>query len=489
MRKYLGTLVVLLILMSPTAKASSAGGGELRYDWLHDSTYKVSFLLYHDCFGGFVRQALPLCISNPCANPLSYSADSLRLETSPSNGAVVENGCFSKSSYCNGGFYNAYRKYIYSTTVTLSSTCTNWEFSTTVRQRSTNNNFVYTAPQTENPYYSATLNNSLPNSSPIITAAEDFYNCQGWIYRFHPQTTDPDGDSLTFERTTPQYYTGIFCSNQQTAIPLPFLGTNTAEEPLNSRNVTFNPANGNWDFVTLQTGASLIALKINKYRNGVLMGSITREFTINMVHCGLSNIVKHFDGSRLAGGVLINDTVLAAANTPLSICFSAKDSFSNYQLVGTDNHVEIPGSSITYSGLGTDSISGCFSWTPTTADIGFHNLRITIKDSLCNNFRPEVPTIFDLPILVGPFPLHSRLIQKGNIDVVIYPNPAKQQINIASNLKTLSELIAMDGRKIVSATTSKSIFVSTLPPGIYLLLVRDAHNHTLLKRELITIAR
>ena len=38
---------------------------------------------------------------------------------------------------------------------------------------------------------------------------------------------------------------------------------------------------------------------------------------------------------------------------------------------------------MTYSGIGTDSIVGCFNWTPTLADTGLHIITITATDSTC----------------------------------------------------------------------------------------------------------
>src|ERR1700742_5228831 len=63
------TLVVFLCSFLPAQKtyASHAAGGEVIYEWISDSTYRVYFKFYRDCNG--IQEPDPsaqICVTNSC---------------------------------------------------------------------------------------------------------------------------------------------------------------------------------------------------------------------------------------------------------------------------------------------------------------------------------------------------------------------------------------------------------------------------------------
>lgn len=68
----------------------------------------------------------------------------------------------------------------------------------------------------------------------------------------------------------------------------------------------------------------------------------------------------------------------------VSFCFYTQSTDNDALLYPSDNSAStMPAATINYTGHGTDSIYGTFSWTPGPNDIGFHSVTLTTYDSAC----------------------------------------------------------------------------------------------------------
>lgn len=68
----------------------------------------------------------------------------------------------------------------------------------------------------------------------------------------------------------------------------------------------------------------------------------------------------------------------------ISFCFNTQSTDNDALLYPSDNSAtSMPAANISYTGQGTDSIYGTFSWTPGPNDIGFHSVTLTTYDSAC----------------------------------------------------------------------------------------------------------
>lgn len=68
----------------------------------------------------------------------------------------------------------------------------------------------------------------------------------------------------------------------------------------------------------------------------------------------------------------------------ISFCFSTQSTDNDALLYPSDNSAaSLPAATINYTGHGTDSIYGTFSWTPGQNDIGFHSVTLITYDSAC----------------------------------------------------------------------------------------------------------
>jgi gliding motility-associated-like protein len=156
-------------------------------------------------------------------------------------------------------------------------------------------------------------------------------------------------------------------------------------------------------FIPSLLGASTLTLKVNEYRNKVLIGSSMRDIQVQTLNCNSTQPVITIDSSSLQGTHLAGGRIESCAKTPLNFCFKVKSPNSTAILVASDNHLGVaPGASMTYTGQTTDSIVGCFSWIPGPADTGLKIFTITVKDSTCLPPGIAVSQSFVLPIFIYP---------------------------------------------------------------------------------------
>src|SRR5690606_28208222 len=136
-----------------------------------------------------------------------------------------------------------------------------------------------------------------------------------------------------------------------------------------------------------QQGASTLTLKTREFRKigNVIheLGSIMRDIQVQVLPC--SSIPPSLDTVSINdSGRFLNNKVYGCVGQTLEFCFTVKSSDTGAILLAEDNvATSIPGASLTYSNLKSDSVRGCFSWVPTLNDVGSHNFLVLIKDSTC----------------------------------------------------------------------------------------------------------
>lgn len=115
------------------------------------------------------------------------------------------------------------------------------------------------------------------NNSVILTKPPTDIACINTVWEHNPGAYDPDGDELV--------YSLVNCLGAQF---LPLEGWESPEQFTDSPDDTFtiDPATGDvtWD-VPLVAGEYNIAILIQEYRDGELMGSVLRDMQITVVNC------------------------------------------------------------------------------------------------------------------------------------------------------------------------------------------------------------
>src|SRR5690606_17101842 len=123
-------------------------------------------------------------------------------------------------------------------------------------------------------------------------------------------------------------------------------------------------------------------LKTREFRNGVEIGSIMRDVQVQVLPC--SSVAPTLDTVSINdSGAFANGFVYGCVGQVLEFCFVVKSTDTGAILLAEDNLLSsIPDAALTYTNLRTDSVRGCFRWTPKQSDAGkSHSFLVIIKDS------------------------------------------------------------------------------------------------------------
>lgn len=404
-------LLVICIGGVTKSYASHIAGGELIYTWVSDSTYEVTFKLYRDCTGVNVPNTLSLCYKNTC-NSISYTKTltlAATINGGQANGSQVSSGCPGYPTTCSSISSNIYgfQEWWYQAKITLPSRCSEWIFSVSTSARNPDDNLNPGAAYTGF-YVQATLNNVIAqgNSSAEYTVKPVPYVCDNEPYVYNNGAYDVDNDSLGYEIIQPQ--TSGNGNNCPLGVDIPFVSSiyNLTNNPIATNNTfVLDTVTGQLTFTPSQIGKYTLALRVTEYRNRVAISTTMRDIQVYVVPCTIPAPVVAPDTNTIQ---LVNGKIHDCGGYPLHFCFNATSSSTSAILVPRDNHAIVaPGSTLTYTGIYTNAIYGCFSWSPSTSDTGIKILTVTVTDSSCAPPGIIQSNTFTLPLYIYPVE-HSK---------------------------------------------------------------------------------
>ncbi len=416
MKKYfLVLLTVLAAFITNNAFATHAAGGELIYEHLPTAPinqYKFTLKFYRDCTGSTaasptnnVGSTIQMCYSNTCGQTTP-------LQTTLTQGALgvnVSNGCANFQTQCTNAtsFIPGFIECIYTGVVTLPTQCNKWKFWVDISAR---NGAITNLqnPGSQDLYIETTFDNTgtfQGNSSPIFTNAPISWTGLSPA-NINFGAFDPNGDSLTYATINPR--TGSGCSTTP-ATPILYVGAPTIN-PLNpfpcSNTFFVNPTLGQITFTPSATGLVVITIEVTEWRNGVQIGTIVRDLQISIINSTVANPSVALNSGTIFGGNYnsTNGTIYMCATDSVHFCVNMTSPNAGAILNAIDNHAIVtPGATMTYTGLGTNAVTGCFDWTPSGSDTGLHVLTVTVKDSTCNAASPIIlSSTIAIPIFIYP---------------------------------------------------------------------------------------
>lgn len=382
-------------------------GMELTYRSLGGLNYEYTLNFYRDC-----NSAWPA----PGSVNMNIRSTSCGINTT-TNLALVSGPlditplCPTETSNCSGGTNPGVEQYVYQGTFTLPAACADYIFSYELANRnSIITNLV--APDTERLYVEATLDNTAgANSSPIFTTLPVPYICVNQPVVYANGSIDADGDSLRYSLVN-----ALGAGGNPIAYNPPYSATYPVLT--SSGTFPFDNATGTMSFTPNALQACAIALRIDEYRAGVLIGSVMRDVQVIVVTCGANNqpAIDAPGIINLVGGTLIDgNSVEVCAGVHLSFDVIGSDADATDVLDITSNlALAIPGASFTTTG--TNPVTGTFSWTPpTNGDVGFKPFTLTVEDDYCPIIaRQTFP--FDIRVLRSTYAGEDSTICGGGLD-------------------------------------------------------------------------
>ncbi|QQR87729.1 MAG: gliding motility-associated C-terminal domain-containing protein [Flavobacteriales bacterium] len=363
-------LLMAAVLAPQRAQATHAMGGELTYECIGNDLYLVTLNFYRDCNG--------VAAPTNGNNGLDF-----RIRSQACNANFTQNFTFSsvqiitpicsfETDRCTStsGQYGVER-YTYTSTVNLSAfaNCNDWIISWDLCCR---NNAITSLnqPGGQELYLEAQLNNTVNpcNTSPeFLTMPTPFY-CVNQPLSYNPGAVDADGDSLAFQLVNAK---GVNGGN------LAYNPGYTFTQPIRNGGgagaVVLDPQTGTLTCIPNQLQVSVVTYRVNEYRNGVLIGSITRDIQFVIRSCtGQPPTASGVNG----GG---NYSVEVCAGTPVSFTITSNDPDGDNTFLTWNNG--IPGA--TFTATGAPFQTGTFNWTPTNANIGQNFFTVTVQDNGC----------------------------------------------------------------------------------------------------------
>lgn len=258
--------LILCLLFPYVSKASHVVGAELGYTCLGDSTYEIELVLYRDCGG----------INAPGSVAIEFfsSCDTLLLVAGYDPGAVYQvPPLYPIPTTCDSGIVIGIEKYTYRDTIVLPP-CDDWLMRYTVCCR--NNVTTIQDPGATTLQVIATLNNKdTCNSSPAFKADPVPYLCLGESMCFDHGAQDADGDSLYYSLVAPLQMGGEVLYN------IPY----NEVSPISAAFMSFNFFTGEFCVIPTAIQVGTMAIRIEQWRNGVLVGTTMRDIELIIIDC------------------------------------------------------------------------------------------------------------------------------------------------------------------------------------------------------------
>ncbi|MBK9540723.1 MAG: gliding motility-associated C-terminal domain-containing protein [Bacteroidetes bacterium] len=384
MKQILRRLILLISLASTAAilpqKASATHlvGSDISYACLGGNTYRVELTFYRDCKGSLPPNGVGIVFRSASCN--QFFTDTL-LQVAGTGGEITY-PCPTVITSCEDPLSTipGIQQYRYSGIITLPMQCADWVISWSYCCRNcdiTTLNLPSPCVVGSNPgmYIETTLDNLnfTCNSSPQFSNVPVAFLCVGQNFTYNHGVTDPDGDSLVYSLVDPlQDSLGSIMS-------VPFLPGYTGINPISSSPaITIDPQTGDIVMTPTQIEIGVLAVLVQEYRNGVLIGSVVRDMEFYVRNC-----TNNLPTATGINGTSVRDTTVCPGQ---QLCFDINsDDIDAGQIVTMTWNQGITGATFTTSGF--PHPTGNFCWTPPAGSISTnpYTFTVTVLDDACPN--------------------------------------------------------------------------------------------------------
>lgn len=307
-------LPLFLCLSVAPAWAAHIIGGEIYYDHLGGSSYRVTLDLYRDCGPGVTAfdasvqiRAFTSTGAVHSTQTISYAGETIVPVVIPNPClAAPPNVCVATTRYqaifnlppSAGGYTISYQRCCRVPSILNLLQPGNQGLTCTVR--------VPGQPNSD-------------NDSPRFANYPPIVICVGETLVFDHSALDADGDSLAYLLCTP-LHGGSMADPAPTPGPPPYTGVpwgpgyTGAYQLDSSPPMSIDPVTGQLSVSPTQQGAYAVGVCVQEYRNGVLLGTSTRDFTFTVVICDaniVAGVADQQPGAACAGltQVFVNQSV------------------------------------------------------------------------------------------------------------------------------------------------------------------------------------
>lgn len=283
-------IVYLLFMINALSfKASHIIGGDIYYDYLGNNNYKFVLTLYRDCASDGAEFDNPLMLSVYTANGSSFQTIQVTFTGSVFIPLDFDNPCATAPvGIC-------VERAIYETVINLPPIQGGYNIS---YQRCCRGPAIVNIVNPDDT--GLTLTAHVPgietgfteNSSPRFTNYPPFLLCNNEQIVFDHVATDPDGDQLVYSMATP--FAGGDSFDPAPIAPAPpyfpvqWFGGFTSAAPLGPGSSTEIDTDGLLLVNPNLMGLFVVGVRVQEYRNGVLIGETIRDFLFKVMDCNIT---------------------------------------------------------------------------------------------------------------------------------------------------------------------------------------------------------
>lgn len=288
-------LLSILVSINMSLFASHIVGGDIYYDYLGNNQYRFFITVYRDCnsTGAAFDDPLSLAVYNTMPSGQQAFVQevfvpfpgSVNLPIIFNNPCVVPptNICVERAIYItvltlpptSGGYTVAYQR-----------CCRGPNITNLVSPDDTGLTLAATIPGNAATYWQ--------NSSPRFTNYPPLLLCNNDDLVFDHSATDPDGDQLVYSLVTP--YAGASGLNPAPSpsppppyFPVSWAGGFSAANPLGpGATISIDPTTGVLTASPNMLGLFVVGVRVQEYRNGVLIGQTVRDFLFKVFNCNIT---------------------------------------------------------------------------------------------------------------------------------------------------------------------------------------------------------
>ena len=379
--------LLLLCLITLSAKASHIFGADFYYQHVSGNTYRIVLDIYGDCHGSAFPSLsssspfVEIFDNNNFYQQLNLVVSGPGVEVTPVCPAEINN------TTCKGGTIPGVMKFTYTAQVTLSGPSANWLFRFTGdlgnntlsgRSNSITNIVMPGGPQAGSiMVLEATLNNTVaPNSSVNYTTIPTPFFCINIPTQYNPGAVDPNNDNLTVNLVP-----GLEPGGNVTYLP-PY----TATQPLGASpgSFSFNNNTGQLGFTPNQVQYSMVVYRVEEFRNNVLVGTSMREMAFVVLNNCNNNAplpapIANLNNATQTGPTTVQ--VCDGTNGNVSFTIGGSDADGDNIFV---THAGLPaGATGTVQNNGSQNPQFTFNWNVTGIPQGNYTFFLTLKDDGC----------------------------------------------------------------------------------------------------------